>query len=208
VGAFALSFVAGFINLIGIVGFEHQAVSHVTGTVTQLSFYIFEFNLGKRLFLSFVLMSFLIGSILSGFLLYSSTLKKGRRYDVALVIESILLLFAVWYLNHGLTFGLMLTAAACGLQNALATTFSGAIVRTTHQTEVFTDMGISFSGYLRGDELDTRKVKLFILIILGFFIGGLCGAYLFPIITFYSLLIPALMCMFFALLYHCLIQGQ
>jgi uncharacterized membrane protein YoaK (UPF0700 family) len=34
-GAWVLSFVAGFINVIGFLGFEHQAISHLTGTTSM-----------------------------------------------------------------------------------------------------------------------------------------------------------------------------
>ncbi len=34
-GAFVLALIAGTINAIGLLGFEHQAVSHVSGTATQ-----------------------------------------------------------------------------------------------------------------------------------------------------------------------------
>ncbi|MFT6904592.1 MAG: uncharacterized membrane protein YoaK (UPF0700 family), partial [Oleiphilaceae bacterium] len=35
-GAFVLAFVAGCINAIGLLGFEHQSVSHVSGTATLI----------------------------------------------------------------------------------------------------------------------------------------------------------------------------
>lgn len=33
-GAWALAFVAGMVNVVGLLGFEHQAVTHLTGTTT------------------------------------------------------------------------------------------------------------------------------------------------------------------------------
>ena len=36
IGAIALSCVAGMVNVVGFLGFEHQAVSHLTGTTSQL----------------------------------------------------------------------------------------------------------------------------------------------------------------------------
>ena len=36
-GAWALAFVGGFVNAVGLLGFEHQAVTHLTGTTTLLA---------------------------------------------------------------------------------------------------------------------------------------------------------------------------
>ena len=65
-------------------------------------------------------------------------------------------------LSSGSFYGLLLASAACGLQNALATTYSGAIVRTTHVTGIFTDLGIMLGAIFRGQTLDYRKAKLFL----------------------------------------------
>ncbi|MDY6889953.1 MAG: DUF1275 domain-containing protein, partial [Pseudomonadota bacterium] len=35
-GAFTLAFIAGIVNAIGLLGFEHQAISHLSGSVTLL----------------------------------------------------------------------------------------------------------------------------------------------------------------------------
>lgn len=37
----------------------------------------------------------------------------------------------------------MLVSCGCGIQNAMCTTFSGAVVRTTHMTGITTDIGKS-----------------------------------------------------------------
>ncbi|HEX2584671.1 MAG TPA: DUF1275 family protein, partial [Steroidobacteraceae bacterium] len=44
VGGFLLAFNAGFINAVGLLGFKHQAVSHLTGTSTFLSLAITNSN--------------------------------------------------------------------------------------------------------------------------------------------------------------------
>lgn len=93
------------------------------------------------------------------------------------------------------------TSAACGLQNALATTYSGAIIRTTHVTGVFTDLGILIGSALRGDPFDRRKALLFVLIISGFVLGGVVGAFLFSAFEFTALLFPAAFCFALALSY-------
>lgn len=88
------------------------------------------------------------------------------------------------------------------MQNALATTYSGAIVRTTHLTGIFTDLGIMFGSVMHGQAFDKRKAILFGLIIGGFIIGGTSGAYLFALLKFQALLVPGVICLGLAGLYR------
>eukprot|EP00953_Heterococcus_sp_UTEX-ZZ885_P000665 878-Heterococcus_DN1.PRE.2 len=66
-------------------------------------------------------------------------------------------------------FCLYMLAMACGMQNAMTTRYSGAVVRTTHLTGMFTDMGLLIGHMLRSDRdfQDMWKFSLFIPIILG-----------------------------------------
>ena len=64
--------------------------------------------------------------------------------------------------------GALLAAMACGLQNAMVTTYSGALVRTTHLSGMFTDLGIGLGHLLRGLPLPVRRLSLSALIIGGF----------------------------------------
>jgi len=202
VGALILALVAGFVNAIGLLSFEHQAVSHLSGTATLLGVGMIKGSVLGLVHVLGVLVSFLVGSCIAGFLLNSSALKLGRHYDTALFIEAFLLLGALWLLSEGSGYGHFLASAACGLQNALATTYSGAIVRTTHVTGIFTDLGIMFGRFFRGEPLDKRKAKLFLLIIAGFIIGGCLGAWFFILFAFLALLVPSTICILLAVTYR------
>ena len=37
IGAFSLSLIGGLINVVGLLGFEQQAITHLTGTTSQLA---------------------------------------------------------------------------------------------------------------------------------------------------------------------------
>lgn len=202
VGAFILALVAGFVNAVGLLSFEHQSVSHLSGTATLLGTSVLNGNIQNVLHLLGILLSFLFGSVVAGFLLHGSTLKLGRHYDTALFLESVLLLIAIWFLSKGSFFGHFFASAACGLQNALATTYSGTVIRTTHVTGIFTDLGIMFGEFIRGETIDKRKTKLFIMIIVGFILGGTLGALLFIKYQVMSLLVPASICLFIAVTYR------
>lgn len=178
-GAFVLALVAGCINAIGLLGFEHQSVSHLSGTATLLGTSVLESPAIISLQLAGVLFSFFLGASLSGYLLHGSTLRLGQHYDTALVVEALLIFGAFWLLSKGSFIGMFAASAACGIQNAMATQYSGAVVRTTHLTGIFTDLGIMLGAFLRGEGFDRRKALLFLIIITGFIAGGTLGAVLF-----------------------------
>jgi len=73
----------------------------------------------------------------------------------------------------------------------MASTYSGAVVRTTHLSGMFTDLGILIGHFLRGLRVDKRKVLLYLIIILGFLGGGTTGAVAFQSLGYSTLLIPA-----------------
>ena len=105
-GAFVLAFVAGCINAIGLLGFEHQAVSHVSGTATLFGTSMLTNSFGDILHLAGVLFSFFVGAGLSGFLLHGTRLKLGRHYDTALALESLLIFASFYLLSEGSIYGL------------------------------------------------------------------------------------------------------
>lgn len=201
-GAFLLAFIAGCINAIGLLGFEHQSVSHVSGTATLIGTSVLNSSVETSIHLLGILVSFFIGALLSGLILHGSSLTLGKHYDTALFIESFLILAAFFLLRNESYYGHFAASAACGLQNALATNYSGAIIRTTHLTGIFTDLGLMFGAALKGDNFDKRKAILFFLIIIGFIIGGTFGAYLFTLYKFKALFAPALICFLLALAYR------
>jgi uncharacterized membrane protein YoaK (UPF0700 family) len=204
-GAFILAFVAGCVNAVGLLGFEHQSVSHLSGTATLLGSHLLDSSMASAGHLAGILLSFFIGAALSGFLVHGNTLKLGRHYDTALMVEAVFIFLAFYLLSKGSSYGQYSASAACGIQNALATAYSGAVVRTTHLTGIFTDVGIMFGSVLRGKSFDKRKAILFMLIISGFILGGTFGAYTFSLYKFKALLVPGCICVILAVIYrvHC-----
>lgn len=201
-GAFVLALIAGCVNAIGLLGFEHQSVSHLSGTATLLGTELLTQSFQKVLHLLGILLSFLGGASIAGFLLHGSTLRLGRHYDTALTLEFILLCISSWLLISGSFYGHFLASAACGLQNALATTYSGAIIRTTHVTGIVTDLGLMLGSLFRGQSLDRRKAKLFLFIVTGFILGGTSGALLYAEYAFKALFVPAILCLILAAAYR------
>jgi uncharacterized membrane protein YoaK (UPF0700 family) len=72
-----------------------------------------------------------------------------------------------------------------GLQNATVTKISGARMRTTHVTGIVTDIGIELGKLLYWNQnsdnpdrvlADRPKLRLLVLLLASFFIGGVTGA--------------------------------
>ncbi len=190
-GAWALAFVAGIVNAVGLLGFQHQAVTHLTGTTSLLAAALADGEGFAALHLAATIGAFLAGTVLSGFLIQDSTLKLGRRYGVALLLESALLCVAVPLLKRNSLFGIYSASCACGLQNAMVSTYSGAVVRTTHLSGMFTDLGIFLGHGLRRLPVDTRRLRLCLLVISGFLCGGIAGALAFRQWDYAALFIPS-----------------
>ena len=201
VGGFCLALNAGFINAIGLLGFRHQAVSHLTGTSTYLSLAVANGSGSEIVHLLLVMASFVIGAAYSGVVIGNTALKLGRHYSVALVTESVLLFASMFLLNSGSSVGHFFASAACGLQNAMTSTYSGAVVRTTHVSGIFTDLGVALGLRLRGQMADARKIILYLVLIAGFIVGGVAGSLAFAHFSFSAMLAPGVMTAAIALSY-------
>jgi uncharacterized membrane protein YoaK (UPF0700 family) len=186
-----LAFLAGMINVTGVLGFTHEAVTHLTGVTTYLGAALAGGKGGSILHLVGILLSFVAGAAACGLVVGDAALKPGTRYAMAFFLEAGLLLVAVPLLNRGMALGVFLTCAATGLQNALVAAFSGSLIRTTHLSGLFTDLGILIGQSLRGLSTDARRWKLCLSVIGGFLAGAIAGGMLFPHLSYQTLLIPA-----------------
>lgn len=205
-GGFFLTLIAGFINVIGLLDFQHQAVSHLTGVSSYIGYEMVQGNWPLVIHLNLIVLAFVLGAAAGGMIVRDGQLMLGKRYGVALWIESALLFGAMVTLLQGSTLGHLLAAAACGLQNAMTTTYSGALIRTTHVSGLFTDLGIMLGNYLRGLPVHMRKVRLYLILTNGFIVGGLLGTWCFFKLGLVSLAIPALIAAALALAYGVLLR--
>jgi uncharacterized membrane protein YoaK (UPF0700 family) len=138
-----------------------------------------------------IIASFFAGSVLAGFLIGDGRLRMGRRYGFALAIESVLLLFSTYGFVRGWLAGEYFASMAAGLQNAMASTYSEAIIRTTHMTGVLTDIGSLVGNKIRGIQVDDRRIKLLLIIFFSFWLGGVSGAVCYQHLNAWAMLVPA-----------------
>lgn len=183
-----LSFVAGIVNVTGFLAFK-QLVTNVTGHFALFINDVAEFKVWKGTIYFLYIFSFLFGSFSSGFLI--ETFRENKKLNVFVIpilIESfIFILIAVISDVVVIKYPnliICLLLFSMGMQNSFVTKISNAIVRTTHLTGLFTDLGIELSQLFFPETHPHREkikatIKLRLFIICFFFIGGLIGGFMY-----------------------------
>lgn len=192
-GTGVLAFIAGLVNAIGYLGFRHESISNMTGNTSLLGIALGQANGGESLHWTLAIAAFVFGTMLSGMIVQQSTLKLGRRYGAALALESLLLFTAIPFLDAASSIGLYLASIAMGLQNGMVSAYSGAIIRTTHVTGIFTDLGIYLGHLLRGLPVDLLRLRVCVVVASTFMLGSTVGALLFDGMQGHALLVPAVL---------------
>lgn len=186
--ASVLSFVAGIVNVTGYLAFQ-QLTTNVTG---HFALFIndlakFEFWKGSVYFL--YIFSFFFGSFLSSFLIeHFKENKKLNVFVLPTAVESLILIAIAAQSNFvdinypDLIACLLLFSM--GLQNSYVTKISNTVVRTTHLTGLFTDLGIEVSQLFFPKSHPYRRtlkasIRLRIFIISFFFAGGFVGGFIY-----------------------------
>jgi uncharacterized membrane protein YoaK (UPF0700 family) len=202
-----LSYVAGLVNITGVLA-VNTLTTNVTGHFAFFSEQLILMNYKMALIYLLYIAFFLLGASVSGFIVELASKKKSHNaYIIPICIESIILIIVGLlpiFVEIGRSFSTVISFAllfAMGLQNALVTKVSQSVVRTTHLTGLFTDLGIEFSQLLFYREI-AEKMKLHksiflkLMIISGFFIGGIIGGFVFQYFELKTLLFPAIMLLF------------
>lgn len=192
-GTGVLAFIAGLVNAVGYLGFRHESVSNMTGNTSLLGVALGKADGGDAAHWAFAIAAFVLGTMLSAMIVQQSTLKLGRRYGVALMLESLLLFAAVPFLDASSSIGLYLASIAMGLQNGMVSAYSGALIRTTHVTGILTDLGIYLGHMLRGLPVDRLRLRVCLVVATTFVLGSAAGALIFERMQEHAVLIPAVL---------------
>ena len=193
-GGAYLAFVAGFVNTASL-GYFHVPVSHMTGAITRLSIDTASLNFQDFLNIMYIVAGFLGGAVVSGAVIGSNSLRPSREYGWILGLEAASLVACVVFFNIDASSGLFFAAFACGLQNAMASTYLGLIIRTTHMTGIITDLGILIGHAVRHRRIKRWKIFFLSLVLFGFFAGGVAAFVAFRYLGVSSILVPAGMCL-------------
>jgi uncharacterized membrane protein YoaK (UPF0700 family) len=174
-GALAFAGTAGFINSIAL-GVFGSPVSHMTGAVSYLGIEFAGGHSRAAAATLSIILAFMIGAGLAGFIVGAENLAPGRRYGLALCGEGGLLVLAMFLLVSGRSVGVALIAMACGLQNATTSSYCGLMIRTTHVTGTVTDIGVMLGHWLRHRRIERRKLLFMVGLVAAFGAGVWLGA--------------------------------
>ena len=183
-----LAFVAGAANAGGFLAVR-QYTSHMSGIVSAMAD---NLALG-RISLVFAglsaVFSFVVGSASTAMLVrWARERDFESEYALPLFVEScMLLIFGLTgraFEGRRVLGTVMLLCFTMGLQNAILTKVSDAVIRTTHLTGMLTDVGIKlgrmFYAVFHREAMTTTvelsKLWLLTSLITLFFIGGVTGA--------------------------------
>lgn len=196
-----LSFVAGIVNVSGLFAVQ-RLTTNVTGHFAFFADEMARKDFGLAgIYLLFII-AFLFGAFFSNLLIELISRVNDRfTNSIPVAIEICLLTFVAFL--HPTTIDNWANAVAClllfcmGLQNALVTSVSGSVVRTTHLTGLFTDLGIELSQLFFYKKIEQQKqltssIKLRLTIIFFFFLGGVSGGYGYLLIGIKILLLSAI----------------
>lgn len=203
-----LPWVAGAVNSCSflVVG---AYVSHMTGNVSRMGDEFASRHTSIVWGIGAVVGAFFLGAATATVLIELSARRKRARYTSALTTEAVLLyvftLMAplVTASKTQVTFGQFflgaLLAFGMGMQNALVTRISGAVVRTTHLTGVLTDLGIesvrlafpSKDPNGPGRKVSAKKLGILVMLFASFVLGVFMGPAMFQSIGVLAMLVPA-----------------
>lgn len=206
-----LALIAGFVNSGGFI-LVGSFTSHVTGSLGRLADDAARADLAAAVSAATLVSGFFVGAVIASLIIESRS--PRTRYGLALLAETVALLGFVFFSELArsthprvLDAQALLLCLAMGMQNAMVTRLSGAVVRTTHLTGVVTDLAIEAAAWYRWhraklpvipqlfgappERPDADRVLVLATILAGFTAGALLGAVLTLRASRWAMLAPA-----------------
>ncbi len=195
-----LSFVAGVVNVNGFLAVE-TLTTNVTGHFAFFAREMLVRNYAAAAeFLSFIA-AFFLGSIFATVAVELTSRRNSRYvYVVPVAVEiAIITVAALIPAAHSFIYTAILSCSllfAMGLQNSLVTIISSSVVRTTHLTGLFTDLGIEIGQLFFYHEAEKRRklrasIGLRFTIVAAFFAGCTAGGIAYSLLGLDSMLIAS-----------------
>ena len=192
-----LSFVAGLVNVTGVLALK-ILTTNITGHLAYFSEEIALQNYLEALILLSYILAFFMGAFFSN-LIIEIFVRKNVMISYVLPLSAEIVLLLIISLLGTAFFDVRVIAFillfAMGLQNALVTKVSNSVVRTTHLTGLFTDLGIEISQliFYRKNKQNVNQlmqsINLKLAIIFCFFTGCVLAGILFKKMQMHTLLL-------------------
>ena len=186
--AVLLGLTAGFVNAEGYLGFS-VLTTNVTGHAALFAERVALQDWKTANVIALWMALFLSGAFCSGLILTITGLNQRFSYLIPIFLEIAILFFSALYGSHydgSLVSKEMFAGSllfAMGLQNSLVSMISGSVVRTTHLTGTFTDLGIEMAQFIKTPKIKrpvlAGKIRLRMFQIIFFLTGAVSGAFLF-----------------------------
>jgi uncharacterized membrane protein YoaK (UPF0700 family) len=180
-----LAFVAGAADAGGFLAVR-QYTSHMSGVVSAMADNLSLGSLPLVLRGMAAVLSFLLGAFVTTLCIrWARAHSLESEYALPLLAEAALLMvFGLTgrkFIGNRVMGTMMLLCFTMGLQNAIITKISNAVIRTTHLTGMVTDVGIALgriASSRTGEVVETEmaKVRLLASLLVMFFVGGTVGA--------------------------------
>jgi len=189
--ASSTAFVSGATNVAGVIAFL-AFTTNMTGHFANLAKNVIESNYEQVIIFLIWVVLFFAGAFTANFLVRWRSHKSVYRANaLPIIIEMVILLFVAFYgrnyYKETLEEKRLITSAvilAMGLQNGLVSNISGGLIKTSHLTGVFTDLGADVAEWLypnnpKKTALLKSKMYIRLTILAFYFLGALAGGYFF-----------------------------
>ena len=204
-GGSVMSFIAGYVNA-SLLDIYNVPVSHMSGAVSRLGIDLSEHKYSDLKTIALIVFFFLAGSILSGFIIGSKELKPGKRYGFILILEAGFLLLSSYLVNERNILSVPFASLACGMQNAMASSYYGLIIRTTHVTGILTDIGVLLGHWIRHRHIKLWKLAFLVCIVSGFLLGAVFSVSLKNYLQCNVLWVAPILCLLAAMTYFLMLK--
>lgn len=195
-----MALLAGYINSAMLIEFAIP-VSQMTGIASRISDTLVTGQLSALWDACRILLGFLLGAIVSGWLIGHRQYRQDKSYGYALFsISGLLGLAAVFAFIHS-EVSVFLAAVACGLQNAMVASFKGLQIRTTHMTGIVTDIGVHLSLWLKHKTPWGWQSSLLVVLFSSFVVGGIIGIVAYHFMPKTAMVIPSVIMALLGALY-------
>lgn len=170
---FYLTACAGFLNSFVFRMFFIKPAHH-TGNLFLLAEKCFPFDAHAFFEVLFVVLCFLGGATLGGFV-FSNENNKSKAFQSALLFVFATAFLLCGFFLHSARLVAYGISGILGLQNSAPLYFGGAKIRTTHMTGHLTDAGFFFGSFLRGRQDDLKLAGFYLILLVSFFSGSVLG---------------------------------
>ena len=187
-----MALIAGYINSAMLIEFSIP-VSQMSGVASHVSKHLVAFDWSLLSITMLILISFILGAFISGLLIGQQRYNETPNYGYGLILNCLLLtLAAILSFQHSV-FSVLLSAMACGIQNALVASYRGLQLRTTHMTGNATDIGGHFAKKIKSKTPWSWQSNVLVVLLITYILGGIIGIYAYLAIPNWSLIFPGVL---------------